>query len=183
MYIITKKGGVSARHELRWPNTAALAEPGQASSLLRPSVNPRCSVPAVNLACLSKAAFTSQEKAELAEGDEAAASTPYQQMRVAKAKKSAQQSQQRKVAFDACAQRITLACLHCLLGAKIPGKVKQLWARAGIGCVGKMSKRQLVSGHPLRVRVGCLGLASTCAPHTRSSRRSTASFPTHRHTP
>ena len=91
-------------------------------------------------------AHRSQEK-ELAEGDEVL-TTPYQRKEVAKAKKSVQKDQQRKVAYDQCAQRITLACLNCLLGAKIPAKVRKLWATAGIGCIGKMSKRQLVSVRP-----------------------------------
>ena len=90
----------------------------------------------------------------MAEGDEVL-TTPYQRKEIVKAKKSVQKDQQRKVAYDQCAQRITLACLNCLLGAKIPAKVRKLWATAGIGCIGKMSKRQLVSVRPPLLRDGC----------------------------
>ena len=40
-------------------------------------------------------------------------------------------------------QRLTLWVLNCLLGAKIPDRVKKMWASARVGCVGSMKLYQL----------------------------------------
>jgi len=84
--------------------------------------------------------FTVQAKARQRDGDEFV--SPFAQMRAVREKKT---REEKRAASEALARKITMCCINCMLGEKIPTRVKRLWATAGVSCTGLMTKRQLMN--------------------------------------